>query len=232
MHGPCLSSLELIELRTGGGSVASREHVQMCRRCSALLAASTQEAVERQTELFASLRDETQAVQRLIEDKLAGRKAVDLPPKEGVPAPRSRTRTRTVLLSQFLGEIFEKGAWDRNSLAERAQIPTSLLDAFCNDIFDLTHRSDTDAVAQVLTAVADDPEEIARGPLWESLLGTPGGMIDASGTPEMLAGSSFAGVSEASRESALFRNQVDIDDSDPARKQAAELYLADVLAAL
>lgn len=228
----CLSSLELIELRTGGGSVASREHVQVCRRCSALLAASTPEAVERQAEFYASLRKETEAVQRLIEDKLVARKAVDLPPKEGVPAPRSRTRTRTVLLSQFLGEIFEKGEWDRGSLAERAQIPTSLLNAFCNDIFDLTQRSDTDAVAQVLTALADDPEEIARGPLWESLLRTPGGMIDATGTPEMLAGSSFAGISEASRESALFRDQVEIDDSDPARKQAAELYLADVLAAL
>jgi hypothetical protein len=227
----CLSSIELIALRKGGGSLASRDHARRCRRCSALLGAVTPRVLERQAALFASLREETQPIQRLIENKMAAGKVVNKSPKE-VPPVRSRTRTRTILLSQYLGEALGKEEWDLGSLAEQAQVPTSLLTAFCNDVFDLTHRSDTEAVAKVLTALGDDPEEIARGPLWESLLRTPGGMIEATGTTEMLAGSSFAGVSEASRESDLFRDQVEIDDSEPARKQAAELYLADVLAAL
>jgi hypothetical protein len=228
----CLSSLELIEFRAGTGPVASQEHVRTCLRCSALFATLAPGAEERYEKLFATLGEEAQSMRRMIEDRLASGAPTNAPRNEAALVRRSGTRTRTVLLSQFLREALEKEEWDLGSLAERVQVSTSLLTAFCDDVFDLTHRSDVDAIAQVLTILAEDPEEVARGPLWESLLRVPGGMIKATGSTEMLAGSSFAGVSEESRESDLFRDQVKVDRSEPARRQAAELYLDDVLAAL
>lgn len=226
---PCLSSLELIQLRRGVGEPLLREHVRSCTRCSALLAALSPAAEEHYDELLDSLERVAPSLQLMIEKELLEAKQTT---PSRAPTRRSGTRTRTVLLSQYLSEAIEAQDWDLNSLAERAQIPTSLLSGFCSDVFDLAHRRDTDAVANVLAILSDEPEEVARGPLWNSLLLTSEGMIQASGSPEMLAGSSFAGVSDTSREADLFRDQFEVDRSEPARRQAAELYLGDVLAAL
>lgn len=206
-----------------------REHVRSCTRCSALLAAMPPAVEEHYDELHGALESEAPSLQLMIEKELSEGKQAE---PSRAPTRRSGTRTRTVLLSQYLSETIEAQNWDLNSLAERAQIPTSLLSGFCKDVFDLAHRRDTDAVAHVLAILSDEPEEVARGPLWHSLLLTSEGMIQANGPPEMLAGSSFAGVSDASREADLFRDQFEVDCSEPARRQAAELYLGDVLAAL
>lgn len=225
----CLSSLKLIQLRRGVGDPLVREHVRSCTRCSALLAALPATVEEHYKELLGALERETPSLQLKIEKDLSKAKQAQASPPS---ARRSATRTRTVLLGQYLSETIEAQDWDLSSLAERVQIPTSLLSGFCKNVFDLAHRRDTDALAHVLAILSDEPEEVARGPLWQSLLMASEGMMKASGSPEMLAGSSFAGVSDSSREADLFRDQFDVDRSEQARRQAAELYLGDVLAAL
>ena len=225
----CLSSLELIELRSGGGTDETREHVRVCVRCSALLAALPTDVERRHTELLTPLDEGLATLRQTITSQM---KTVEPAPEGKAPPRRPATRTRTLLLSQYLKETIDERDWDLPSLAERAHVSTSELNAICHDTLDVVHRRDTDVVAKVLTILSEDPESIARGPLWESLLQSAGGLLRAGPGHEMVAGSSFAGVSEASREADLFRDRLEVDTSEKARRQAAELYLNDVLAAL
>jgi hypothetical protein len=225
----CLSSLELIGLRSEAGSPQSRAHVRSCARCSALLAALPADAEHRYAELLTSLDGGTAALQQTIAAQI-GRAEQQSP--EQVPKRRAATRTRTLLLSDYLSEAIEGQDWDLSSLAERAHVSASQLSAICHDTLDLIHRRDTDVVAKVLSILSEDPESVARGPLWQSLLLSSGGLLKGGESRAMLAGSSFAGVSDASREADLFRDQYEVDTSERARREAAELYLSDVLAAL
>lgn len=226
----CLSSLELIEMLSGGGSEETRKHARVCVRCSALLAALPIDSERRHEELLASLDRNLATLRQTIDSRLQATEPSQ--PGQATPPRRPATRTRTLLLSQYLSEAIEEQDWDLTSLAERAHVSTSDLKAICHDTLDLIRRRDTDVVAKVLTILSEDPESVARGPLWQSLLQNAGGLLRAGPGPEILAGSSFAGVSEASREADLHRDRLEVDTSEKARHQAAELYLSDVLAAL
>lgn len=225
----CLSSFELLELRSSGGTDETRAHVRACVRCAALIAAVPPDAERRRAELLTSLDEGVGALKRRIASQ---KQAFEPSPQSRASRGRSATRTRTLLLSQYLCEAIDEQDWDLTSLAERAHTSTSQLDAIFHDTLDLVHRRDTDVVAKVLSILSEDPESVARGPLWQSLLQSVGGLLRAGPGPEMLAGSSFAGVSEASREADLYRDRLEVDTSETARRQAAELYLSDVLAAL
>lgn len=228
----CLASLELLALRSEPTQEGHRDHLRCCPRCLALSELLPATVEGDYVELLGALTADDDGLVREAQAKLTA--------KSQAAAERSRherrgvrSRTRVVLFGEFLREAIEEGDWDEVSLAERAQITGTQLTAFLDDRFDLRFRRDTGALASVLSLITDDPETVARGPLCASLLRGEGGLLRASeGGTEMLAASSFAGVSKEQREMDLWRDQVEVDESDAGRRQAAELYVEDVLAAL
>lgn len=224
----CLSSLELIALRGATADAELREHLEECERCAALLALLPDDCEARFESSLAALNSSISELRAVLGEQPAHAMS---PEKNEA---RAMTRTRVVLFGAYLQRALEGAAWDEVSLAEKADVSSSQLDKFLKDRFDLTHRRDAEMVASVIKTISTDPEEVVRGPLFQSLRLCPGGIVEATDAAEQtfIAASSFAGVEEEQRDEEIQRDFVEVDESPGARSHAVDLYLADVLAAI
>jgi hypothetical protein len=224
----CISSLELIALRSAPDDAELREHLGECERCTALLALLPEDCEARFESSLAALNLRIPEIRAALGEKPA---TAASPRRNGA---RAMTRTRVVLFGAYLQEALEGTEWDEVSLAEKADVSSSQLGKFLKDRFDLIHRRDAEMVASVIRTISTDPEEVVRGPLFQSLRLCPGGMVEASDSAEQtfIAASSFAGVDEERRDEEIQRDFMEVDESPAAQTQAVDLYLADVLAAI
>jgi hypothetical protein len=224
----CMSSLELIALRSDPDNVELREHLEGCERCAALLVLLPDDSEARFESLLGALNTRLPEIRALLPEKPSAAAGLE---RNG---HRAVTRTRVVLFGAYLQEALEGSEWDQVSLAEKADVSSAQLKKFLEDQFDLVHRRDAEMVASVIRAISSDPEEVIRGPLFESLLLCPGGMAKATGSGEQtfIAASSFADVGEEQRNEEIQRDFIEVDESPAAQTQAVDLYVADVLAAI
>lgn len=149
----------------------------------------------------------------------------------------TRTRTRTTMnFGDWLTSRFDEEGWDEVSLAEKADMTSNEVRSLIAGKFDLDYRRDTDRVATVLRLLAPEQgeiEDVVYGPLKISLELCQGGLVHAEeGREEPIAASSFAIVDDDQRDDDLYSGMTAVDDSAEAHKQAVELYIQDVLAAI
>ena len=141
-------------------------------------------------------------------------------------AARGELLTVSTILSRAL-----EADWDRVSLLESAQVDGSHFNNFLKDQLDLQTCGDVEEVARVLTLVMGGTDEV-EPVVAQSLAESRGGEWEATGSPQRLAASSYADVSEEERKRALFRGISRVDASEEGRRRAIDRYLRELRTAL
>lgn len=170
--------------------------------------------------------EQLRALWRLVDEQV--RDTVDEEPGAVWPEAES-SPTLSVVLGERL--LAASGDWDIQTLLEASHADGARVEAFFQDMLDLTDKRDVDDLAKVLHTL-DIAYEEARPCVYSTLARTPGGSRQADGPALPMAARSQPGADQDEVTRQLYSDQSNIDTSPPARRQEAEKYLAELERAL